>query len=208
MAVHSSIEGPDRRHLQQSHTRVNGDDGLGQTIIEPYHTPLLDLTPCPTPKKHTVLQLRLVENKENEVHTGKTGRGWSRRVQARQMLPGQSSSTPDDEDEPKPFRPVKSNPSAKSNPETKSAWGNGSATGRIRGYSFVNFGHAVSVFLRCRHPHMLTHSGPLVRRTHWSRLFLFQRKGQPLETNGAVLEAPSTKRPVAMTHGLSSISPQ
>ncbi|KAI8942340.1 hypothetical protein NX059_000418 [Plenodomus lindquistii] len=37
--------GPDRRHLENIHTRVNGEDGLHGAIIEPYTAPLLDLAP-------------------------------------------------------------------------------------------------------------------------------------------------------------------
>ncbi|RII21974.1 hypothetical protein CUC08_Gglean001148 [Alternaria sp. MG1] len=38
---------PDRRHLESSHKRVSGDDGLYAADIEPYHTPLLSLPPAP-----------------------------------------------------------------------------------------------------------------------------------------------------------------
>ncbi|KAF1362656.1 hypothetical protein EJ07DRAFT_105810, partial [Lizonia empirigonia] len=38
-------QGPDRRHLLHVHTRVSGHDGLEQEVIEPYHAPLLPLTP-------------------------------------------------------------------------------------------------------------------------------------------------------------------
>jgi hypothetical protein len=39
---------PDRRHLESSHKRVNGDDGLYLVDVEPYNTPLLSLPPAPT----------------------------------------------------------------------------------------------------------------------------------------------------------------
>jgi len=45
--------GPDRRHLESTHTRVNGEDGLYEYTIEPYRTPLLPLPPDPTPGKKT-----------------------------------------------------------------------------------------------------------------------------------------------------------
>ncbi|CAN9219811.1 unnamed protein product [Alternaria alternata] len=38
---------PDRRHLESSHKRVSGDDGLYAADIEPYHTPLLSLPHAP-----------------------------------------------------------------------------------------------------------------------------------------------------------------
>ncbi|KAG9193094.1 hypothetical protein G6011_03129 [Alternaria panax] len=44
---------PDRRHLESSHKRVNSDDGLYNTDIEPYHTPLLSLPPAPTSDRLT-----------------------------------------------------------------------------------------------------------------------------------------------------------
>jgi len=54
--------GPDLRHLQKTHLRVNGDDGLGQRVIEPYHTPLLPMTPDTTTRKRAV-QLKVVNDK-------------------------------------------------------------------------------------------------------------------------------------------------
>lgn len=75
---------PDRRHLQRVHTRISGDDGLGQKVIEPYHAPLLPLTPITPHKKPTVLQLKVIENKENGIAAGLTNRGWLRREVAKQ----------------------------------------------------------------------------------------------------------------------------
>ncbi|KAL1798968.1 hypothetical protein ACET3X_003005 [Alternaria dauci] len=40
---------PDRRHLESSHKRVSGDDGLYHVDIEPYDTPLLSLLPASAP---------------------------------------------------------------------------------------------------------------------------------------------------------------
>ncbi|KAJ4989110.1 hypothetical protein SVAN01_05372 [Stagonosporopsis vannaccii] len=75
---------PDRRHLHHVHTRISGDDGLDQTTIEPYHTPLLPLIPNSPLKKPVVLQLKIVENKENGFAPAMTNRGWLRRGVARQ----------------------------------------------------------------------------------------------------------------------------
>ncbi|KAH5535154.1 hypothetical protein HBI27_173950 [Parastagonospora nodorum] len=50
---------PDRRHLEHIHTRVSGDDGLGQNVIEPYHAPLLSMDATPASRKPAV-QLKLV----------------------------------------------------------------------------------------------------------------------------------------------------
>lgn len=52
---------PDHRHLAKIHTRINGDDGLGQNVIEPYHAPLLPLSADVTSTKRAV-QLRVVKN--------------------------------------------------------------------------------------------------------------------------------------------------
>ncbi|KAF2631222.1 hypothetical protein BU25DRAFT_481786 [Macroventuria anomochaeta] len=79
-----STKGPDRRHLQHFHTRVSGNDGLGQKVIKPYHAPLLPLTPNKTPKGPAVLKLKVVENKENRIPVGMTNRRWLRRDVARQ----------------------------------------------------------------------------------------------------------------------------
>jgi hypothetical protein len=57
----STKHGPDLRHLEKTHLRVNGDDGLGQRVIEPYHAPLLPLSAETTTRKRAV-QLRVVTN--------------------------------------------------------------------------------------------------------------------------------------------------
>lgn len=84
LPTYSSPKGPDQRHLQHVHTRITGEDGLGQAVIEPYHTPLLPLPPNIPLKKPAVLQLKVVENKENGISAGMTNRGWLRREVARQ----------------------------------------------------------------------------------------------------------------------------
>lgn len=56
-----SKQGPDRRHLEQIHKRVTGDDGLGQDTIEPYHAPLLSMQSDSNPRQRAV-QLRVVTN--------------------------------------------------------------------------------------------------------------------------------------------------
>jgi hypothetical protein len=53
--------GPDRRHLEKIHKRVNGDDGLGQKVIEPYHTPLVPMPATPVSRPRAV-QLKVVSN--------------------------------------------------------------------------------------------------------------------------------------------------
>ena len=118
MRTQSLINGPDRRHLQLAHTRVNGDDGLGQTVIEPYHTPLLTLSPCPVLKNHAVL--RVVDEKENKPLGDKTNRGWSQQEKARHTNAGLLASTREQDDELSPFRPSKLFPPAK--PTRKSVW--------------------------------------------------------------------------------------
>ncbi|KAH7089271.1 hypothetical protein FB567DRAFT_591382 [Paraphoma chrysanthemicola] len=50
---------PDHRHLEKVHTRITGDDGLGQHVIEPYHAPLLPLPAIATSKPRAV-QLKVV----------------------------------------------------------------------------------------------------------------------------------------------------
>jgi hypothetical protein len=53
--------GPDRRHLEKIHKRVNGDDGLGQKVIEPYHTPLVPML-ATTASVPRAVQLKVVSN--------------------------------------------------------------------------------------------------------------------------------------------------
>jgi hypothetical protein len=91
LPVRSLTQDPDRRHLQQVHTRVSGDDGLDQKIIEPYHALLLPLTPDTTPKRPAILQLKVVENKENRIAAEKTNRGWLRQDLVRQAPPDRPS---------------------------------------------------------------------------------------------------------------------
>ncbi|KAL5115099.1 hypothetical protein ACEQ8H_007014 [Pleosporales sp. CAS-2024a] len=50
---------PDRRHLEQIHMRVSGEDGLGQKVIEPFDAPLVPLEPMATLRKPAV-QLKVV----------------------------------------------------------------------------------------------------------------------------------------------------
>ena len=118
MRTQSPVNGPDRRHLQQAHTRVNGDDGLGQTVIEPYHAPLLTLSPCSVPKKHTVL--RVVDDKENKPLGDKTNREWPQREKARHTNAGLLASNMEDDDQPSSFQPSKLVPPAK--PTRKNVW--------------------------------------------------------------------------------------
>jgi hypothetical protein len=53
--------GPDLRHLEKIHKRVNGDDGLGQEVIEPYHTPLVPMLATAASGPRAV-QLKVVSN--------------------------------------------------------------------------------------------------------------------------------------------------
>ena len=55
-------QSPDLRHLEKTHLRVNGDDGLGQKVIEPYHAPLLPMS-AERSKKKPAVQLRVVSHK-------------------------------------------------------------------------------------------------------------------------------------------------
>ncbi|KZM23925.1 zinc ion binding [Ascochyta rabiei] len=64
-AVHSTHDA-DRRHLEHIHVRISGNDGLRQTVIEPYHTPLLPMTPNTAIKRPAILQLKVTQNKENK----------------------------------------------------------------------------------------------------------------------------------------------
>ena len=123
LPVRPHTQGPDRRHLQHTHTRVNGDDGLGQKIIEPYHTPLLPLTPNTTPKRPAVSQLKLIENKENRIPAAKTNRGSLRRDVAQQAPPSPPSPTPMAEP-PSLFLPTSAAPTTLkvSRPLARPAW--------------------------------------------------------------------------------------
>lgn len=60
--------------------------------------------------------------------------------------------------------------------------------GVIRGYSFVNFGHAVS-FQRVPRFSILICSGSLIGCAYWRGLLLLRREKQSLEAHGQVLEA-------------------
>lgn len=122
-SVQSSASGPDHRHLQHIHTRVSGDDGLGQAVIEPYHAPLLPLAPSTAPRKPTILQLKVVENKENGIPAGKTNRGWLRRDMARQSPFVQPVSMPEVDGLPPPPPPIKSSASKAPSACIKPAWG-------------------------------------------------------------------------------------
>lgn len=84
LPVCSSPGGADRRHLQHVHTRISGDDGLAQRVIEPYHTPLLSLVPNTPLKKPAVLQLKVNENKENKTPADTINCGWLRKDVTRQ----------------------------------------------------------------------------------------------------------------------------
>ncbi|KAF1944313.1 hypothetical protein EJ02DRAFT_398438 [Clathrospora elynae] len=48
-----TTHGPDLRHLKNNYTRVDGDDGIYESIIEPYRAPLLPMLPNSTPSKKT-----------------------------------------------------------------------------------------------------------------------------------------------------------
>jgi hypothetical protein len=52
---------PDRRHLEKIHKRVNGEDGLRQVVIEPYHAPLLSM-PARVNACKPAVQLKVVTN--------------------------------------------------------------------------------------------------------------------------------------------------
>ncbi|KAG9202990.1 hypothetical protein G6514_003771 [Epicoccum nigrum] len=128
MRTQSPINRPDRRHLQRAHTRVNGDDGLGQTVIEPYHTPLLTLSPCSVLKKHAVL--RVVDDKENKPLSDKTNCGWSQREKARHTKSGLLASTREENDGMSLYQPFKIISPAKST--LKFVWATPSAPSEIQ----------------------------------------------------------------------------
>lgn len=121
--------GPDRRHLQHIHTRVSGDDGLGQKVIEPYYAPLLPLTPNATPKRPAVLQLKVIENKENMILASMTNRRWLRRDVARKLPFDQSGTVPEEDMLPPSPPPVKSSTAKTSCTPLKTAWGKTTGVG-------------------------------------------------------------------------------
>jgi hypothetical protein len=53
-------QGPDRRHLQHIHMRVTGDDGLGQTVIEPYNAPPLQMDAA-APSRKPAVKLKVIK---------------------------------------------------------------------------------------------------------------------------------------------------
>ncbi|RAR01485.1 duf323 domain-containing protein [Stemphylium lycopersici] len=57
---------PDRRHLENIHQRITGDDGLYESTIEPYRAPLLPLPPNPTPGRGPV-SLKVISIKAPEM---------------------------------------------------------------------------------------------------------------------------------------------
>ncbi|KAF2829516.1 hypothetical protein CC86DRAFT_286753 [Ophiobolus disseminans] len=59
------------RHLEKTHLRVTGDDGLGQKVIEPYHAPLLPMSADRTSRKPAV-QLRVVTHKPTSLNSTPT----------------------------------------------------------------------------------------------------------------------------------------
>ena len=122
-SVQSPASGPDHRHLQHIHTRISGDDGLGQAVIEPYHAPLLPLAPNTTPMKPAILQLKVVENKENRVSAGKTNRGWLRRDVTRQLPFVQPVSEPEVDEKPPSSPPTRFRASKTPSSPIKPAWG-------------------------------------------------------------------------------------
>jgi hypothetical protein len=61
--------GPDRRHLEKIHKRVNGDDGLCQKVIQPYHTPLVPMLATAASGPRAV-QLKVVSNNTVSTSTG------------------------------------------------------------------------------------------------------------------------------------------
>lgn len=66
------MQGPDRRHLENTHKRVNGDDGLNGSIVEPYLAPLLYLAPDPSPRtKPMSLKVVIPEATESPSGAGK-----------------------------------------------------------------------------------------------------------------------------------------
>lgn len=119
-SVQSPASGPDHRHLQHIHIRVSGDDGLGQAVIEPYHAPLLPLTPNTKAKKRTILQLKVIENKKNNIFAGKTNRGWLRRDVAQQSVFVQPDSSPDVDGAA--TSPIKSSASGTASTSGKPVW--------------------------------------------------------------------------------------
>lgn len=92
-------------------------------VIEPYHTPLLPLKANKMLKRPAVLQVKVVENKENNIPAGLTYRGWQRRDVARQTVVSQPShklkEIPLVQNPPSP---PSIKPATSSTP-TKSVWG-------------------------------------------------------------------------------------
>jgi hypothetical protein len=125
--VHPSASGPDRRHLQHIHTRVSGDDGLGQMVIEPYHAPLLPLAPNPAhdavPKRLAVLQLKVIESKENRTPADMTNRGWLRRDVVQQIPFDQFLSVSEDDKLPPSLALIGSSIARTPHTPIRPAWG-------------------------------------------------------------------------------------
>ncbi|KAJ4334699.1 hypothetical protein N0V95_009100 [Ascochyta clinopodiicola] len=90
MPVVHSTQDADRRHLEHVHIRISGHDGLVQTVIEPYHAPLLPMTPNVIIKKPAVLQLKVVDSKENKEPAEVTSRDWLRHDTAWQTISSRS----------------------------------------------------------------------------------------------------------------------
>lgn len=63
----TDLHDSDRRHLESTHKRVNGEDGLHEYSIEPYRTPLLPLLPDPAPGKKSaatrILSIKATQHK-------------------------------------------------------------------------------------------------------------------------------------------------
>ncbi|KAH6614183.1 hypothetical protein C7974DRAFT_72385 [Boeremia exigua] len=127
LPVLPSVKGPDQRHLLRVHTRISGDDGLGQKVIEPYHTPLLPLAPKQAMRKPAVLQLKVVENKENQIPAGMTNRGWLRRGVTRQSSSKKHLRTSEEEHLSHSALSEKPFASSETRPMSKSTWGSSEA---------------------------------------------------------------------------------
>ncbi|XPS99467.1 hypothetical protein M3J09_008642 [Ascochyta lentis] len=112
--IHSTHD-VDRRHLEHVHVRVSGNDGLGQSVIEPFHTPLVPMTPNTSLKRPAILQLKVVENKEKRPFTEVKTSAWLRRGMALRTTPSCPTYCYEEDASPQP--PPSSRPMGLNKPD-------------------------------------------------------------------------------------------